>query len=449
MKYSTFIAAAALCLSATTTQAQTPKTMLKANKIINEIFSGRAFRAAMPMAGAEAADHSSVKPAQTTTYAYANGSWIHLTTDKMEYDTKGNTTATETMGKEGKTRMVYTYDDKLEGCITQATSYSWNATTAAWENPTVMAKTELTRDDKGRVTKETVYAYDEDTKTLEKETEIEFGYALISGQMNSMKMTMTTEDETGNDMTIPVTLTILKWHSYNPDKLFTLPLDDMDPSAMFGSDNLIESATLSMTIQNIPVAGTIKGEYTETSSTINFSIPLMQMSMKATMTITDSYGSNKTEMTMDMMGKNVMSSTITNTNNEHGDCIKTVSEGTTAESLSFADEEDADLDLNQTMTFDYEYTTLSDNKVLKSSMVTNVLDKKTNEMKPTAKVTYDLYTDYLTGTTNIGSIHRNASTSEINAVYGINGARMNKLPQTDKKGVYIIKNADRTIKVMK
>ena len=52
MKYSTFIAAAALCLSATTTQAQTPKTMLKANKIINEIFSGRAFRAAMPMAGA-------------------------------------------------------------------------------------------------------------------------------------------------------------------------------------------------------------------------------------------------------------------------------------------------------------------------------------------------------------------------------------------------------------
>ena len=37
MKYSTFIAAAALCLSATTTQAQTPKTMLKANKIINEI----------------------------------------------------------------------------------------------------------------------------------------------------------------------------------------------------------------------------------------------------------------------------------------------------------------------------------------------------------------------------------------------------------------------------
>lgn len=447
MKYSTFIAAAALCLSATTTQAQTPKTMLKANKIINELFSGRAFRAAMPMAGAEAADLSSVKPAQTTTYAYANGSWIHLTTDKMEYDTKGNTTATETMGEEGKTRMVYTYDDKLEGCITQATSYSWNATTAAWENPTVMAKTELTRDDKGRVTKETVYAYDEDTKTLEKETEIEFGYALISGQMNSMKMTMTTEDETGNDMTIPVTLTILKWHSYNPDKLFTLPLDDMDPSAMFGSDNLIESATLSMTIENIPVAGTIKGEYTETSSTINFSIPLMQMSMKTTMTITDSYGSNKTEMTMDMMGQNVMSSTITNTNNEHGDCIKTVSEGTTAEGLPFADEED--LDLNQTMTFDYEYTTLSDNKVLKSSMVTNVLDKKTNEMKPTAKVTYDLYTDYLTGTTDIEGIHKNASTSEINAVYGINGARMDKLPQGGEKGVYIIKNADRTIKVMK
>ena len=437
MKYSTFIAAAALCLSATTTQAQTPKTMLKANKIINEIFSGRAFRAAMPMAGTEAADLSSVKPAQTTTYAYANGSWIHLTTDKMEYDTKGNTTATETMGKEGKTRMVYTYDDKLEGCITQATSYSWNATTAAWENPTVMAKTELTRDDKGRVTKETVYAYDEDTKTLEKETEIEFGYALISGQM------------TGNDMTIPVTLTILKWHSYNPDKLFTLPLDDMDPSAMFGSDNLIESATLSMTIQNIPVTGTIKGEYTETSSTINFSIPLMQMSMKTTMTITDSYGSNKTEMTMDMMGQNVMSSTITNTNNEHGDCIKTVSEGTTAEGLPFADKEDADLDLNQTMTFDYEYTTLSDNKVLKSSMVTNVLDKKTNEMKPTAKVTYDLYTDYLTGTTGIGSIHKNTSTSEINAVYGINGVRMDKLPQGGEKGVYIIKNADRTIKVMK
>ena len=440
MKYSTFIAAAALCLSATTTQAQMPKTMLKANKIINELFSDRAFRAAMPMAGAEAADLSSVKPAQTTTYAYANGSWIHLTTDKMEYDTKGNTTATETMGEEGKTRMVYTYDDKLEGCITQATSYSWNATTAAWENPTVMAKTELTRDDKGRVTKETVYAYDEDTKTLEKETEIEFGYALISGQMNSMKMTMTTEDET---------LTILKWHSYNPDKLFTLPLDDMDPSAMFGSDNLIESATLSMTIENIPVAGTIKGEYTETSSTINFSIPLMQMSMKATMTITDSYGSNKTEMTMDMMGQNVMSSTITNTNNEHGDCIKTVSEGTTAEGLPFADKEDADLDLNQTMTFDYEYTTLSDNKVLKSSMVTNVLDKKTNEMKPTAKVTYDLYTDYLTGTTDIEGIHKNASTSEINAVYGINGARMDKLPQSGKKGVYIIKNADRTIKVMK
>lgn len=440
MKKIIYSAAAALMLATPSAKAQTPATSAKLGNVIKRLVSEQLHSANAATGTAT----STMKQSQKTSYTYNNGDWQKQYTTKTEYNKKGYTTATETRGKDICTRVENSYDEKLDGFITKTTAYSWDDATSTWTNPIITSQTDLERDSKGRVIKETTYVYDTDTKELAKESEVNFGYSVLTGQMNSIKTTFSTEN-----MSIPVTITILKWQNYNADKLFNFSMEDFGTSVINDTDNQIESATISTTIQNIPLTGTIKGKYTDTSSSITLDLASM-IKMTATMTLTDSYGSNETNINIEMMGQNMMTSTITNTNNEHGDCIKTVSTGTNSYDADLAaTNEDDNLDLNKTITYDYVYTTLPDNSTQKASVVTNTLDSKTNEFTPVEKVTYDQYIDYITGATGIHSLPTDASESQINAAYGINGTRMDNLSADNAKGIYIIKESGKTVKVMK
>ncbi len=433
-------------------EAQVNNSMLKVNKIFKSLLLRNALKTDADGMNFDGLNVNTTKASRTTTYLYYNGNWNKQLSTKKEYNTKGYTTVTETQSEKEYTKLENTYDDILEGFVTKTTSYTWDKATSTWINPIVISQVDLTRDKKGRVTKKITYAYDEDTKELVKEAEVNYGYSIITGQMNSIKMTISEEEE-GTETNIPMTITIQKWHNYNANKLFDYSIDDFGANNINDKDNQIESGTVTMTIGNIPFTGTIKGEYTDTSSSFTFDI-ISMMSINSKMNITDSYGSSETTISMDMAGTNIMSSTIKNTNNEHGDCIRTESTGTTNSDsdlfnvYSDFDDSDIDTDLNQTLTYDYEYYTLPDNNVMRKSMVMNILDKTSNEFKPTTKTTYDEYTDYVSKATGINSI-KNAGNGQINGIYSINGYKLDKLPNSTSRSVYIIKESGKTKKVIK
>lgn len=433
-------------------EAQVNNSMLKVNKIFKSLFLGNVLKTNADGMNFDGLNVNTTKASRTTTYLYNNGNWNKQLSTKKEYNTEGYTTVTETQSEKEYTKLENTYDDTYEGLITKTTLYTWDKATSTWINPTVISQVDLTKDEKGRVIKKITYAYDEDTKKLVEEEEVNYGYSILTGQMNSIKMYLSEEEE-GNTINIPATITILKWHNYNANKLFDYSIDNFGTYNINDKDNQIESGTLTMSLEGIPFTGTIKGEYTDTSSSLTFDI-ISMMSMNTKMNITDSYGSNETTITLDMAGTNVMSSTIKNTNNEHGDCIKTESTSTTNSdsdlfnAYSDFDDSDIDLDGNQTLTYDYEYYTLPDNNVMKKSMVMNILDKTSNEFKPTIKTTYDEYTDYVSKATGINSI-KNAGNGQINGIYGINGYKLDKLPISTSRSVYIIKENGKTKKVIK
>lgn len=390
---------------------------------------------------------STTLPAQTTTYAYANGGWQKESTTKTEYNAKGYTTATETEVAGKKTRLVYEYDDKLEGFATKATQYSWDEGTSTWTNPVVAEQVELERDSKGRVTKETIYVYDEDSKELKKESEAEFGYSLLSGKMNSISTTIE-DDSEGTAVSVPLKLTIVKWYKYNENKLFNFTGESLNGGMLEDQDNLIEDATLTMTMQNMPVTGTLKGTYTDTSEKMEVSLMGM-LNMTFTTTTTDAYGSYKEEITTSMFGQTT-GQTITATNNEYGDCVRVETAevgGGEEQTQALGDIDIDDIDMNQVITMDYEYLSASEAGVLKKSMTVNSVDKETGEATPTQKVTYDEYVDYVSGATGIGLIRQNAAQSQNKAVYGVDGAFSGKSLAKDAKGVYIVKEGDKTYKV--
>ena len=459
MRYFSFFAAAALSFSAATATAQTRMSMTNVESAIKALLHGVAAKA-NNNGGLANMNSATTKPTQTTNYVYKDNSWKFSSTTKTEYNRKGYVTATETTGTDGAERVEYTYDDSLDGFVTKTTSYSWDEASKSWTNPVVTSQVELTKNDKGRVTKEIVYSYDEDTKTMEKEMEVNFEYALIGGKLYKISTTIEQDGDDGENISIPVSITILKWHKYNENKLFSFSLDGMENGFLSDSDNQIESATITMTMpimgMNLPVTGTIKGTYEDTKTNMEVNMSALGqslMKMVTTVNITDQYGSSETNISMDSMGEYALTAKTVSTNNEHGDCIKTETTGTVSEDLGdITGGGDTDIsadDLNQSTTYDYEYYTLPDNTVLKKSMTTNVKDNTSGEYKPTAKIDYWGYIDYASETTGIQNTMQNSSRMQNKAIYGINGEKMNNIPSNAEKSVYILKEGGKTIKIAK
>ena len=459
MRYFSFFAAAALSFSAATATAQTEMSITNVKSAFKALLHGVAVKADND-GGFANMNTATTKPTHTTNYVYKDNTWNFSSTTKTEYNKKGYVTATETTGTDGAERVEYTYDDSLDGFVTKTTNYSWDEASKSWTNPVVTSQVELTKNDKGRVTKEIVYSYDEDTKTLEKEMEVNFEYALIGGKLYKISTTIEEDSNNGENISIPVSITILKWHKYNENKLFSFSLDGMENGFLSDSDNQIESATMTMTMpimgMNLPVTGTIKGTYEDTKTNMEVNMSALGQSlinMVTTVNITDQYGSSETNISMESMGKNVLTAKTVSTNNEHGDCIKTETSGTASEDLGNITGDDSNNisadDLNQSITYDYEYYTLPDNTVLKKSMTTNVKDKTSDEYKPTTKIEYWGYTDYVSGTTGIENTTQNAARTRNKAIYGINGEKMDNIPSNAGKSVYILEKDGKTIKIAK
>lgn len=441
--------AAAAAMAATTASAQTfnaPKAFTsKVKAAIAKVIKKE--YAIVGAANTNGMNLSTTLPAQTTTYSYANGSWQKENTTKTEYNAKGYATATETEEAGAKTRVVYEYDDKLEGFATKATLYSWDETTSTWTNPVVAEQVELERDSKGRVTKETVYVYDDDTKALKKESEADFEYSLLTGKLSTLSTTIE-DDSEGTAVSVPLKLTILKWYKYDENKLFNFNGESLNGDILEDKDNLIESATLTMTMAGMPITGTLKGTYTDNSEKMEVSL-MGIINMTFSTTTTDAYGSFKEEISMNY-GNETMGETITATNNEYGDCVRvetTEIGGGEASTQALGDINIDDVDMNQVITMDYEYLSTSTAGVLKKSMTVNSVDKETGTPTPTQKVTYDEYVDYVSGTTGIGSVRKNTATSQNKAVYGVDGTFSGKSLNKNFKGVYIVKEGDKTYKI--
>ena len=304
MKYFSFFAVAALTFSTTSATAQTRMSIMNVKSAIKALLNGRVAKADYDGNFANM-NSATTKPTHTTDYVYEDNAWKFSSTTKTEYNQKGYVTATETTGADKTERVEYSYDDSLDGFVTKTTSYSWDEASKSWTNPIVTSEVELTKNNKGRVTKEIVYTYDEETKSMEKEMEVDFEYAIISGKLNKISTTIEEEGDDGENISIPVSVTILKWHKYNENKLFSFSLDNMEGFLSDG-DNQIESATLTMTMpimgMNLPINGTVKGTYEETKTNMEVNMTALGqslMKMVMTVNITDKYGSSETDISMD------------------------------------------------------------------------------------------------------------------------------------------------------
>ncbi|MFW5553124.1 MAG: hypothetical protein ACOCNA_05885 [Prevotella pectinovora] len=188
MKRIVLISSAIMALGTITASAQMPK--LNAG-IMSKIKSAMAkvIKKESTIVGNVATtgmDLKTTRPCKTTSYDYVNGAWQWDETTQTEYNSKGYVTATVTEDGDGKIRTENTYDDKLDGFVTKVTEYTWDAATSTWTNPTVVMSVELTRDEKGHVTKETIYSLDKDTKTLVNEGEYNFVYDSKTGELYSL-----------------------------------------------------------------------------------------------------------------------------------------------------------------------------------------------------------------------------------------------------------------------
>lgn len=221
MKYFSFFAVAALTLSTTSATAQTRMSIMNVKSAIKALLNGRVAKADYDGNFANM-NSATTKPTHTTDYVYEDNAWKFSSTTKTEYNQKGYVTATETTGADKTERVEYSYDDSLDGFVTKTTSYSWDEASKSWTNPIVTSEVELTKNNKGRVTKEIVYTYDEDTKSMEKEMEVDFEYAIISGKLNKISTTIEEEGDDGENISIPVSVTILKWHKYNEKQAIQL-----------------------------------------------------------------------------------------------------------------------------------------------------------------------------------------------------------------------------------
>lgn len=463
MKRIVLISSAMMALGTITASAQMPK--LNAG-IMSKIKSAMAkvIKKESTIVGNVATtgmDLKTTRPCKTTSYDYVNGAWQWDETTLTEYNSKGYVTATVTEDGDGKIRTENTYDDKLDGFVTKVTEYTWDAATSTWTNPTVVMSVELTRDEKGHVTKETIYSLDKDTKTLVNEGEYNFVYDSKTGELYSLSTVIEEKDEESGEVTsVPLLISVQKWYKYNPNKIFDLGISDLEGDMLGDTENMIEKGTISITVMNIPIIGTIRGEYTDTKSTITVKLNgILNVTMSNEKL--DDYGSNRTDMTISSGTYNTMVETITETNNEHGDCIKVVSEqaSTTGAKAAGIGDIDTDMDGNYTLTMDYEYLETTskpaydfmtgNNGFIKKSMVVNRLDAQTNTFSPIQKVTYDEYVDYVSGATGIDKVTGNASENQNKTFYRLDGTKVGNQLNSGEKGVYIVKEGGRTYKVAK
>ena len=412
--------------------AQTPQARIakvkKTATFIGKRLGDRVSKAILKSAAAD----SKKLPGTTKLYQYNNGDWTYYMTTNCTFDQYGNVSTAKTWSDEkGMMQITTNRYDNVEPTFlvsqTQSTYDSPTATTPTYEF--MNKRVDVTRNEKGQVTKVEDWEANDTYTGLELETAVSLEYG-SDDKINKIIISSYDDNEE-----MKVTLNDVVWKEYNGKILSSIGTDLENIIA--DPQNLIESATVEMSVEGMDVKGNLTSDYsTEGKRELSLSMSYFGMtvaSCKFYYEQTDDNGSFINRSSISFMGEADEIESVTVKYNDKKDMIEeTISEGKSIASLKTSSSTQYDYTYN-------EETGLADYMILKE------LDLDTNTYNPNSKYVYSDYKDVASGISNAAA---NVNTGKT-AVYNTQGMYVGNSTDKLSDGLYIIKQDGKTFKMMK
>ena len=400
----------------------------KAATFIGKHLGDRASKAILKSAAAD----SKKLPGTTKLYQYNNGDWTYYMTTNCTFDQYGNVSTTKTWSDENGMMQITTnkYDNVETSFLvsqTQSTYDSPTATTPTYEF--MNRRVDVTRNEKGQVTKVEDWEANDTYTGLELETAVSLEYG-SDDKINKIIISSYDDNEE-----MKVTLNDVVWKEYNGKILSTIGTDLENIIA--DPKNLIESASAEMSAEGMDIKGNLTSDYsTEGKRELSLSMSYLGMtvaSCKFYYEQTDDNGSFINRSSISFMGEADEIESVTVKYNDKKDIVEeTISEGKSIASLKTSSSTQYDYTYN-------EETGLADYMILKE------LDLDTNTYNPNSKYVYSDYQDVASGISNAAA---NVNTGKT-AVYNTQGMYVGNSTDKLSDGLYIIKQGGKTFKMMK
>ncbi len=412
--------------------AQTPQARIakvkKAATFIGKRLGDRASKSILKSAAAD----SKKLPGTIKLYQYNNGDWTYYMTTNCTFDQYGNLSTAKTWSDENGMMQITTntYDNVETSFLVSQTQSTYDSPTATTPTYECMNKrVDVTRNEKGQVTKIEDWEANDTYTGLELESTVSLEYG-SDDKINKIIISSYDDNEE-----MKVTLKDVVWKEYNGKILSTFGTDMENIIA--DPKNLIESASLEMSAEGMDVKGNLTSDYsTEGKKELTLSMNCLGMtiaSYKFYYEQTDDNGSFINRSTISLMGKADEIESIAVKYNDKKDMVEeTISEGKSIASLK----------TSSSTQYDYTYnegTGLADYMILKE------LDLDTNTYNPNAKYVYSDYQDVASGISNAAA---NVNTGKT-AVYNTQGMYVGNSTDKLSDGLYIIKQDGKTFKMMK
>ena len=412
--------------------AQTPQARIakvkKAATFIGKRLGDRASKSILKSAAAD----SKKLPGTTKLYQYNNGDWTYYMTTNCTFDQYGNVSTAKTWSDENGMMQITTnkYDNVETSFLVSQTQSTYDSPTATTPTHEFMNKrVDVTRNEKGQVTKVEDWEANDTYTGLELETAVSLEYG-SDDKINKIIISSYDDNEE-----MKVTLNDVVWKEYNGKILSTIGTDLENIIA--DPQNLIESASAEMSAEGMDVKGNLTSDYsTESKRELTLSMNYYGMpvaSYKFYYEQTDDNGSFINRSTISFMGEADEIESVTVKYNDKKDMVEeTISEGKSIASLKTSSSTQYDYTYN-------EETGLADYMILKE------LDLDTNTYNPNSKYVYSDYQDVASGISNAAA---NVNTGKT-AVYNTQGMYVGNSTDKLSDGLYIIKQDGKTFKMMK
>ncbi len=412
--------------------AQTPQARIakveKAATFIGKLLGDRVNKAILKSAAAD----SKKLPGTTKLYQYNNGDWTYYMTTNCTFDQYGNVSTAKTWSDENGMMQITTnkYDNVETSFLVSQTQSTYDSPTATTPTHEFMNKrVDVTRNEKGQVTKVEDWEANDTYTGLELETAVSLEYG-SDDKINKIIISSYDDNEE-----MKVTLNDVVWKEYNGKILSSIGTDLENIIA--DPQNLIESATVEMSVEGMDVKGNLTSDYsTEGKRELSLSMSYFGMtvaSCKFYYEQTDDNGSFINRSTISFMGEADEIESVTVKYNDKKDMVEeTISEGKSIASLKTSSSTQYDYTYN-------EETGLADYMILKE------LDLDTNTYNPNSKYVYSDYQDVASGISNAAA---NVNTGKT-AVYNTQGMYVGNSTDKLSDGLYIIKQDGKTFKMMK
>ena len=430
--FSSLAVLVAMTILPKTGAAQTPQARIaKVKKAATFIGKRLGDRASKSILKSAAADRKKL-PGTTKLYQYNNGDWTYNMTTNCTFDQYGNVSTAKTWSDENGMMQITTnkYDNVETSFLVSQTQSTYDSPTATTPTYEFMNKrVDVTRNEKGQVTKVEDWEANDTYTGLELETAVSLEYG-SDDKINKIIISSYDDNEE-----MKVTLNDVVWKEYNGKILSTFGSDMEDIIA--DPQNLIESATVETTVEGMDVKGNITSDYSiEGKRELTLSMNYLEMpigSYKFYYEQTDDNGSFINRSIMSFMGEADEIENVAVKYNDKKDMVEeTISEGSSIASLK----------ISSSTQYDYTYneeTGLADYMILKE------LDLNSNTYNPNKKLVYSDYQDIASGISNAAA---NVNTGKT-AIYNTQGMYVGNSTDKLSDGLYIIKQDGKTFKIMK